>query len=357
MPPLVQFIIRRLLAIPITLLIVTLVLYAIACLTPPEVRAEIYMPATNRQLTAEQRQRLIQNIIDEKGLDQPFPIQYSRWLTTIIQGDWGWSPTMRTEILPALVYRTPATLELTLYSLLLYLPLGLFFGVIASWQKGTARDNNLRLAAFIATSIPPFILALVLISIFYVALRWFPPDRLSSRFSLEVSREGFQQFTGLITIDALMNGRTDIFWDAVRHLVLPVFTLSLYHWATSMRVMRISMIETFDTEYMMAAKARGVRLGGQLWKHGFRNAVIPSLTSSILGAASLMTGVYIVERIFVFPGISEIITRAIQVAGSDIVSALGFAIYSTLIVLPLMVGMEILQAFVDPRIREGVSVG
>src|SRR5687768_7554803 len=124
MPPLVQFIIRRIVAIPITMLIVTLILYAIACLTPAEVRAEIYMPATNRILTVEQRQRLILNIINEQGLDQPFPIQYSRWLTTILQGDWGWSPTMRTEILPALLYRTPATVELTLYSLLLYLPLG-----------------------------------------------------------------------------------------------------------------------------------------------------------------------------------------------------------------------------------------
>lgn len=357
MPPLVQFIIRRIVAIPITMLIVTVVLYAIACLTPAEVRAEIYMPVTNRILTAEQRQRLILNIIDEKGLDQPFPIQYSRWITTILQGDWGWSPTMRTEILPALLYRTPATVELTLYSLLLYLPLGLFFGVIASWQQGTSIDNNLRLSAFIATSVPPFILALVMLSIFYAGLKWFPPDRLSSRLSLEVQREGFESFTGLMTIDALMNGRTDIFIDAVRHLVLPVFTLSLYHWATSMRVMRVSMIEAFDTEYMMAAKARGVRLGGQLWKHGFRNALVPALTSSILGAASLMTGVYIVERIFVFPGISEIITRAIQVTGSDIVSSLGFAIYSTLIVLPLMVGMEIIQAVVDPRIREGVSAG
>jgi peptide/nickel transport system permease protein len=313
------------------------------------------MPATNRNLTLEQRQRLIDNIIDEKGLDQPFPVQYSRWMATILQGDWGWSPTMRTEILPALIYRTPATIELTLYSLLLYLPLGLFFGVIASWQRGKTIDNNLRLSAFIATSVPTFILALVMLGIFYVGLRWFPPDRLSSRFGLEIQREGFAQFTGLITIDALLNGRTDIFVDAIRHLVLPVFTLSLYHWATTMRVMRISMIETFNTEYMMAAKARGVRQRSQIWKHGFRNALVPALTSSILGAASLMTGVYIVERIFVFPGISEIITRAIQVAGSDIVSSLGFSIYSTLIVLPLMFGMEIVQAIVDPRIREGVS--
>jgi len=354
MSPLVLFIIRRLLAIPVTLFIVTMVLYAIACLTPAEVRAEIYMPATNRQLTAEQRQRLIQNIINEKGLDQPFPIQYARWLGTLLQGDWGWSPTMRTDILPALLYRTPATVELTLYSLLLYLPLGLFFGVLASWQKGGRFDNNLRLSAFIATSIPPFILALVLLSIFYVGLRWFPPDRLSNSFGLEVQREGFETFTGMMTIDSLLNGRVDIFTDAVRHLVLPVVTLSLYHWATTMRVMRISMIETLDTEYMMAAKARGVRVGAQLWKHGFRNALVPALTSSILGAASLMTGVYVVERIFTFPGISEIITRAIQVAGSDIVSSLAFAIYSTMIVLPLMTGMEIIQAIVDPRIREGV---
>ncbi len=355
MPPLLAFIIRRLIAIPVTLFIVTVILYGIACLTPVETRAALYMPATNRILTEEQYQRLLDNAIQAHGLDQPFPIQYASWLQTTLKGEWGYSPTMREEILPSLLRRTPATVELTLYTLLLYLPIGLAMGVMAAWQRGKPMDNNFRLSAFIATSIPPFILALVLLSIFYAGLRWFPPDRLSNSLGRVVASEEFRSFTGLLTIDSLLNGRTDIFVDSVRHLVLPVITLSLYHWATTLRVMRVSMIDVLGSDYITAAKARGVRTGGQVWKHAFRNALVPSLTSSILSAASLLTGVYVVERIFSFPGISEIITKAVQGSGTDIVSTLGFAIYSTMMVLPLMTFLEIIQAVVDPRIREGVS--
>lgn len=360
MPPLLVFLIRRLLAIPVTLFIITLILYASAMLTNAETRAEIYMPRSGAWMTTEARANMIQDIIRRKGLDQPFPVQYGNWLVSLLRGDWGYSPTMQEDMLPALVRRTPATLELTLYALLLFLPLGIISGVIAAWRKEQGVDAILRLGAFVGTAIPPFVLALVLLALFYVALNWFPPNRISTSYRIEINADDFRQFTGLLTVDSLLNGRTDIFVDAARHLVLPVITLSLAQWATILRVMRISTVEVLDTEYLMAARARGVSERGQVWKHAFRNALVPALTSSILSAASLVTGVYVVERIFNIPGISEVITRALEqgiggLAPSDIVSGLGFAIYSSLIILPLMTVLELAQAAIDPRIRQGAT--
>lgn len=157
MPPLVQFIIRRLLAIPVTLLIVTLVLYGIACLTSPDVRARIYMPATNRQMTAAQMERLIQNTIDEKGLDQPFPIQYANSAWNDFAGGLGMESDdadrdFTRAYLPHPCYGGTHALFAD------FVPA---FGVVLGrhqllyWQKDKPVDNNLRLSAFVSTSIPP----------------------------------------------------------------------------------------------------------------------------------------------------------------------------------------------------------
>jgi len=133
---------------------------------------------------------------------------------------------------PALLNRTPITLELGIYSLLLLIPLGLLSGVFAGWKRSGVFDRLFRGVAFLSTSTPSFILALVLLSIFYIQLDWFAPGRISSQYGMEISSDLFRQVTGMLTIDSLLNGRLDIFWDAWRHLVMPIFTLSLYHWAT-----------------------------------------------------------------------------------------------------------------------------
>lgn len=362
MPPILLFVLRRLAAVPITLLIITATLYAIAMLTPPEARAELYMPNTNaNRITPEVRERMIADIVRRYGLDQPYPVQYGSWLRQLLRGQWGYSPSMNEDILPALVRRTPATIEVTLYSVLLFIPLGLISGVIAAWRREGRVDNNFRFAAFVATSIPPFVLGLVLLTIFYAGLRWFPPDRISTPLRFVVNNpEEFRTFTGLLTVDGLLNRRWDVISDAFRHLVLPVFALSLAHWATVGRVMRVSVIEELGKEYIIAARSRGVRTRALLWKHAFRNAMIPALTSSVLSAASLVTGVFVIERIFLINGISEIITESLQtgiggVGAADVTAALGFAVYSVLIVIPLMTILEIIQAIVDPRIREGIT--
>ncbi len=351
MPPFLQFLIRRLLVIPVSFIIITMVLYAGVMLTPPETRADLYFPPTGAHLTDEQVARLYENIIEKYHLRDPYPIQYTYWLKSIIQSNWGYSPTLNENVLPALLRRTPATAELTLYSILFFVPLGLVSGVLAGWKQNRSFDNTFRFLAFVATSFPPFILALLFLSIFYVNLHWFAPGRINMMYSFQITDPGFRTFTGMFTIDSLLNGRFDIFIDLLRHLAMPVFTLSIFHWATLGRITRSTIISERHKDYIVAAQSRGLTDRRVLWRHIFWNTLAPSFTSMALSAASLVTGVFVVEIIYNIRGVSDIMVRAMQMV-PDAPAALGFSLYSTLMVLLLMFILDVLQAIFDPRIRE-----
>ena len=354
MPPFLQFIIRRFLAIPVTLVVVTMVLYGGVMLTPPEARATLYFPPRmNPNMTEEQFRQFQESIIRRYHLRDPFLVQYGYWVGSLFEGTWGYSPTMNEEVLPALLKRTPVTLELGLYSLLFLIPLGLVSGVLAGWKRSGWFDRLFRGFAFLGTSTPSFILALVLLSVFYINLDWFAPDRLSLSYRLEVSEETFRQVTGLLTVDSLLNGRLDIFLDTWRHLAMPVFTLSLYHWATLGRIARASMLQERGKEYVLSARARGLAERRVVWHHTFRNMLSPALTSIALSTTSIVTGVFVAEIIFNFKGVSQVILSAMS-GVPDAPAALGFAVYSVLLVLILMFLLDVLQAALDPRIREGV---
>ena len=165
----------RLLFIPLTLIIITATLYGVIMMSSADERAQLYLPLNlPRNMTAERLQVVIDGIIEEKGLNDPFPQQYYRWISDLLNGDWGYSPTFNEDVLVLLKRRLPVTAELTFYSVLLLVPLALFSGVVAGWRAYTPVDRGFRVVAFISTSIPPFILGLFLLSVFYVGLGWFP---------------------------------------------------------------------------------------------------------------------------------------------------------------------------------------
>jgi ABC-type dipeptide/oligopeptide/nickel transport system permease component len=353
MPPFLQFIIRRFLIIPVSLVIITMVLYAGVMLTPPEARATLYYPPRMREMTEEQLRRFNDIIIERYHLRDPFPVQYGYWVQSLLTGNWGYSPTMKMEVLLALIRRTPATLELTLYSLLIFIPLGLVSGVVAGWKPYGWRDNLFRIMSFIGLAIPPFVLAILFISIFYANLQWFAPERISYTYGYEITKDSYNALTGFITLDALLNGRLDIFADGLRHLAMPVITLCLYNWAVLGRVTRTTMMELRNKEYIISARARGFSEQRVMWKHGFRSVLAPSLTTIGLSSASILMGAFIVEIIYSFHGISEVLATSMKTV-PDAAASLGFAVYSVIMVLTLMFCVDILQALLDPRIREEV---
>ena len=356
------FFLKRLALIPATLVLVTLVLFSFIYSIPAEERAALYFPPRMpRNLVGVRFENYVKSIIEEKGLNDSFPEQYLTWVSGIVRGDWGWSPTFNAPVLELLRIRTSATLELTLYSLLALIPLGLISGVITGWRPGSSLDTMFRITAFWGTSVPPFILGLFLLSIFYVGLGWFAPGR-TGFYELSMSTSTFEHYTGFLTVDGLLNGRAEISLDALRRLVLPVFTLSLAHWATLGRVTRVSIMDETEKEYLLAAKARGLLRRSIVWRHAFRNVLAPALTTTYLSMTTLITGVFVIEIIFDYKGISELVTKGLtgyQFVGGlsipDMPLAMGFAVYSSMLVVPIMLMLDVVKAAVDPRIREEAS--
>lgn len=348
-----RFFASRLLSALTTLILITAALYAIMMMTPPETRAELYIPKgmNIERLTEQQRKNYIDSLVKRYGLNDPYPIQYTRWASNLIRGNWGYSPMMSEFVLDSLLERTPVTAELTLYALLFLVPLGIFSGVIAGWKRGQAIDSLFRLSAFIAAAIPGFILSIVLLAIFYVGLHWFPPERLGTTTNALVNSPSFTHFTGLLTLDGWLNNRPDVSLDAARHLVLPVLTLSLFHWATLGRVVRAEMIDELQKEYVISARARGLSEWQMVWRHPYPNVLSPALANSALSAASLITGVFVVERIYNFHGMSEIVVNGLLVI-QDAPAALGYTLYNVIGVLLIMLVLDILRGIVDPRTRE-----
>jgi ABC-type dipeptide/oligopeptide/nickel transport system permease component len=341
-PTVLQFLLRRLSYAVFSFFVITLVLYGSVMLVPAEARAQLYIPRGRGRIS----ENFIPVMIRDHHLDDPFPIQYGYWLRSLLAGSWGYSPTLQDDVLHALLQRTPATLELALYSLLIFIPLGLWSGLRAGWRPGNASDVAFRGAAFVGLSMPPVILGMLLITVFYAQLHWFPPGRLGTLLSLQIAKEGFHAYTGMMTIDSILNSRLDVFLDAAKHLVLPVLTLSLYHWATLGRITRALIIGERRKEYLLAAKGRGVAEGKLIWRHALRNVLAPSLTGIALSAASILTGVYVVEIIFDLNGISKVIVAA-TTSQPDAPAVLGFSVYTVIIIITLMLILDVLQVLAE----------
>jgi peptide/nickel transport system permease protein len=351
MPPLLRFILRRLFFALASFLVITMVLYAGMTISPPEARARLYLPPGKGGERA--TQNLINVLIRQNHLDRPFLIQYGYWMKSLFNGEWGYSPTSREYVLPALMRRTPATLELAFFSLILLIPLGLASGLKSGWNAGGWFDFSFRSLAFIGTSMPPFILSMVLLALFYVRLGFAGPGRLDFTIALELSDQNFRHITGFYTIDSLLNQRLDVFVDSLTHLFMPGLTLSWFHWATLGRITRATLLKERSKEYLVAAKARGVRETRLVWRHALRAILAPSLTGIALSAAGILSGVFVVETIFSIHGVSEVILNSMS-SVPDAPAALGFSVYSILLVIFLMIVLDILQALLDPRIRDEV---
>jgi len=336
----------------LTLLLITATLYATVMLTPPETLASLYMPRrTSPRMTEEMYQTMLDDMIDKYHLDDPFPVQYYYWARKLLEGNWGYSPNLQEDVFAGLVRRAPATLELTFYAMLIYFPLGLLSGVIAGTRKKGVADRLFRMTAFVATSLTPMILAIIMMVVFYITLRWFAPGRLGTAYALMVSAEGYKAYTGFVTIDGLLNQNPQLSLDALRHLAMPALTLAFAQWAMLGRITRASIIEENEKDYIIAGRAKGLRERTLAWRYALGNAAAPVLTHSILSAASLMTNVFVVELIFNYPGLSTVGVKSLAFI-PDAPSAVGFAIYSTVIVLILTTFLDFLKVVIDPRLRE-----
>jgi peptide/nickel transport system permease protein len=349
------YIIRRLLQLPVTMIGVTLLIFAMLQLLSPVERSALYIRDTPHNDAA------IDAIVSKYGLDQPFYVQYWRWIAGtkdpvtgkreggLLQGNLGYSRTGRQTVGELIAQRLPATLELTLWSALPIIGGGIFLGVIAAIHHNKLIDQAIRVFVTIGWSFPTFVFGLLMLLLFYAKLQWFPPGRLSDPMMQVAASPGFQQYTHMYTIDGLLNLRFDLFWDALRHLVLPIITLSYVVWAQILRVTRSAMLETLRQDYITTARAKGLAERHVIYRHAFRNALIPVVTLGGLMVVNLLNGVVVTEVIFNYPGMGSAAARA---AGSlDALAVLGFVLFGGIVLILANVVVDVLYAVIDPRIR------
>jgi peptide/nickel transport system permease protein len=238
---------------------------------------------------------------------------------------------------------------LTLWAVAPVILVGIWLGVQAAVHQNGIIDQAARIFSIVGTSFPTFVFGLLVLMIFYANLRWFPPGRLSDWASQVVNAASFHHYTTLLTIDAVLNGRIDIFLDALRHMFLPILTLSYISWATFLRVTRSSMLETLRMEYVTTARAKGLKEHDVIFKHAQPNAMIPVVTLAGFQVVGLLGGVVITETVFVYPGIGAAAAQA--AAQLDVVTVLGFAIFNGIILIVANLVVDILYAVIDPRVR------
>jgi peptide/nickel transport system permease protein len=346
-----SYIIRRLLLLIPTLLGVTLLLFAVTQMIDPAIRAMLYVQS-DKQLNK------LDEVIVKYGLNDPFYIQYFRWLNEVLHGNLGYSKTGKGTVLECILTRLPTTIEITLYSSPVIILVGIYLGVQSAVHKDKLIDELTRALSIIGWSLPSFWLGIMLLSFSFAATSsiglaggLFPPGRLDLSTQSIVNSASFVKYTGLVTIDGLLNGNVWVTLDGLRHLVLPVLTLTVIQIALIVRVMRSSMLEALGKGYIISARAKGLTKKTVINKHARRNALIPVVTLSGLLVAGMMTGVIITESVFAFPGIGRFAAdAALQL---DLPAVLGFALLTGIVFVVANLIVDVLYAYIDPRIRLG----
>ena len=335
-----NYIVRRLLLVPLLLVGIATLTFTVTHTIPADPLATL---VSERQLS---NPEVVRAAKEQWGLDKSLPQQYLVYLGNLVQGDMGVSFRTRHPVTEDLTQRLPATVELTLVALIFGTVTGVVLGVIAAWRRNTRIDSFSRLIALIGSSIPVFWAGAILLFILWAQLDWAPgPGRLSSRAPAPTDR------TGMFTVDALLDRDLGTFWDAFSHLLLPGLVLGWVLMGTITRLVRASMLEVLDQDYIRTARAAGISERLVMRRYALRNAMLPTLTIVGLAFATLIAGAFLVEIVFTWPGIG---TYAVESARNlDIPGVMGVSIFGGLMFLLANLATDIIYAFVDPRIRLG----
>ncbi len=340
------YILRRvILAIPV-LFGAALFVFAVVQFLPVNLRATLYV-------TNEKQIGRLDEIARIYHLTDPVYVQFYYWLRALLLERNLGMDSLGQPVYEAIMKRMPTTVEIVMYASPIIVAIGLTLGVLSGANKDKLIDQASRVLAIMGTSLPSFWFGIVLLSIFYAGLQWFPPQRvgMEAQKFIGMPNSSWRWYTGLMTIDALINGQLWIFVDSIRHLVLPVTVLSLLNSAVMVRVTRSSMLEALSKDYITAAKAKGLTRKEVINKHARRNALIPAMTISGLMVAGLLTGVTITETVFNMGGIGQYAARS--ATRIDIPPVIGYTIMSAVVFVISNLIVDILYAYIDPRIRLG----
>ena len=226
---------------------------------------------------------------------------------------------------------------------------GIWLGSLSAVKHNKPVDHITRIFAITGWSLPTFVAGLLGLFFFYGILGWFPPGQLGLNAAAVVRSAKFVNYTGIVTLDAVLNWNWFVFGDALRHLILPVFTLSYVSWAMLLRVTRTSMLETLRQDYVTTARAKGLEERVVIRKHARRNALIPAITVAGITVAFLFNGLVITETIFDFHGLGRWAARAAQTF--DLPALLGYLLFNGVLIVFANLIVDLMYAYIDPRVR------
>jgi peptide/nickel transport system permease protein len=259
--------------------------------------------------------QMVAAIRHELGLDQPLVMQFLHYVGNLLHGDLGRSYTQKTEVLPLILARLPATLVLMAAGIVVEVALGLTFGIIAAVRRGGFVDRAVMMLSFVGVSSPQFVVALLLLYVFAATLGWFP-----------------------------MSG-----FGTARHVVLPALTLGVLGAGWYARMVRSAMIEVLRQDYVRTAHAKGLSGRRVVLGHALPNALLPIIAMVGIDIGQFMSGVVVVEAVYGWPGIGQLAWQAIQQV--DVPIIMGVTLVSALAIVLGNLLADFVAPFVDPRIR------
>lgn len=330
----IRFVANRLVGMIFVVLGITILTFVISHIVP----ADPALAAAGQNATAEQ----VAAIRESLQLDRPLPIQYWDYLTGLVQGDLGRSIQTNRPILDDMKTFFPATLELTIFTIVLYTVLGVPMGILAALNRGWV-DRLTGVFTVTGVAIPPFWLALVLQLLFFATWQILPyGGRLASGLTPP------EPITHLYTVDSLLRGDWTVFRSSLLHLILPAATLALGRMAVIVRVTRRSVRECARHDYVQTARAKGLDEGVVLRRHIVRNGLIPIVTMIGLQTGWLLNGAIVIEVIFGWPGVGQYAVNAIGY--NDFPAVMGVTLVVALLFVAINFVVDLSYRLIDPRL-------
>jgi peptide/nickel transport system permease protein len=286
----------------------------------------------------------IQEMRHQLGIDRPLYVQFFDYLTSLMRGDLGNSLIWgRRPISVEILEHFPATLELTIGSMIIMLLVGVFTGAQSAYKRNSSTDYGFRTFGIVIYSIPIFWFGMILQLLFGVYLGWFP---IAGRIDPFLSPPAI---TGLYTIDSVLAGDILSFVSTIQHLILPSLTLGLVLSGIFTRLTRVNMLDVLRQDFIAAARARGLKESTVLYKHALKNAFIPILTMIGLQFALLLAGAVLTETTFSWPGMGSYLIERINYR--DFPAIQGAVVFFAVLVAAVSVAVDMIYAYLDPRIR------
>ncbi len=279
------------------------------------------------------------------GLDRPIYEQYFIYMGNLLQGDLGTSIRTSKPIAEDLRQYFPATLELSLFAMVIALVFGVSFGILSALFQDKLPDHILRTVSISGVSVPSFWFAILMMTVFSRNLGWFPSGNRFDMRQFSPPTDG----TGLYSLDALLAGDWALFANTMSHLALPALVLGFFTMGLIARQTRSNLLEAMSMDYIRTARAKGMSEARIILRHAMPNALVPVITVSGMGFCNLLGGMVFVEQIFSWPGIGQY--AYLSAVNLDFPAITGVSLLIAVVYVVVNLFIDILYAIIDPRIR------